>query len=89
MSDLDSLRKQLDDTIAAERQAITTVRRQIDAIRPIAGPATGLRIHPDIVRAAELRSVLRAHQDALTRTLARRDRVEREIEDRKRVRYRS
>lgn len=82
MSDLQTLRAQLaelDEKIAAERQTVSSLRRQIDGLRPILPPTTGCNVHPDDLRVTPLRVVLRAHQDALIRTLARRDRVQSDI----------
>ncbi|BEH49318.1 hypothetical protein ACGYTQ_10290 [Burkholderia pseudomallei] len=81
---LRALRDQLDETISSERAAVTDLRRQLDNHRPTMGASMSCGRSADKFDAAAVRASLRAHQDKLTRALARRDHVAAQIESAKR-----
>ncbi|WP_322065879.1 hypothetical protein [Burkholderia ubonensis] len=75
---------ELDVRLARERQAVADCRRQLDRCRPIAAPTIGCTAHPEEQVAAELRVVLAARRDAVSRLEARRAAVAAAIENTKR-----
>jgi hypothetical protein len=79
VTELEQLEAQLvvlDGQVDAERQAVSRLRRQIEAFRPIPMPAVGCGKPLEGAIVAPLRLLLAAHAKALEEALARRDRVE-------------
>ncbi|RQY03763.1 hypothetical protein DF118_32375 [Burkholderia stagnalis] len=75
---------ELDARLADERQAVSALRRQLDEHRLIPAPSVGAGWHPAAHAVAELRVVLAARRDAVSRLEARRAAVAAELEQAKR-----
>ncbi|KVO72424.1 hypothetical protein WJ79_19390 [Burkholderia ubonensis] len=74
----------LDARLADERQAVSVIRRQLDSRPLIPAPSVGAAWHPEAHAVAELRVVLAARRDAVSRLEARRAAVAAAIENTKR-----
>lgn len=74
----------LDTRLDAERQAVSVAMRQLDDLRPIPGPSTSCGWHPEAHTATELRVVLAARRDALSRLEVQRAAVAARLEQAKR-----
>lgn len=74
----------LDGHVDTQRQAVSRLRRQIDAFRPIPMPAVGCGKPLEAAVVQPLRALLYAHSRELTASLARRDAVAAEVDDLKR-----
>lgn len=75
----------LDTRLADERQAVSVVRRQLDSRPLIPAPSVGAAWHPEAHAVAELRVVLAARRDAVSRIEARRAAVAAELAEMKRL----
>ncbi|WP_080296981.1 hypothetical protein [Burkholderia pseudomallei] len=75
----------LDTRLADERQTVSDCRRQLDRCRPIAAPSVGCTAHPEEQAAAELRVVLAARRDAVSRLKERHAAVAAELAEMKRL----
>ncbi|KVO83236.1 hypothetical protein [Burkholderia ubonensis] len=75
----------LDARLADERQAVSVIRRQLDSRPLIPAPSVGAAWHPEAHAVAELRVVLAARRDAVSRLEARRAAVAAAIESAKRT----
>ncbi|KVH67822.1 hypothetical protein WJ41_22795 [Burkholderia ubonensis] len=76
----------LDARLADERQAVSVIRRQLDSRPLIPAPSVGAAWHPEAHAVAELRVVLAARRDAVSRLEARRAAVAAALEHSKRSR---
>ncbi|WP_446326639.1 hypothetical protein [Burkholderia pseudomallei] len=74
----------LDTRLADERQAVSVVRRQLDSRPLIPAPSVGAAWHPEAHAVAELRVVLAARRDVVSRLEAQRAAVAARLEQAKR-----
>jgi hypothetical protein len=77
----------LDTRLDAERQAVSVVRRQLDSRPLIPAPSVGAVWHPEAHAVAELRVVLAARRNVVSRLEAQRAAVAAKLEQAKRLNH--